>query len=299
MWVLLGFASAIFLGTYDIFKKISLKDNAVIPVLFFSILTSSCILFPIHLVSIIFPEATKDTIFNIPTLDFSAHILIFIKSLIVLSSWLFAYFAVKHLPITIASPIKATQPVWIVLGAVLFFGEVLSPFQTLGIVVTLCAFYLFSVAGMREGFSLKNNKWIWFIIFATLTGAASGLYDKYLMKELPNLAVQTYYTYYQALVMGLILLILWYPNRKNTTPFQWRKSIIFISVLLVMADFCYFLALSMDGSLIAVISTLRRSGVVIPFLFGIVIMKEKNLKHKLLPLIGILAGILFLFLGSK
>ena len=33
MWWLLAFASAAFLGGYDSFKKISLKDNAVIPVL--------------------------------------------------------------------------------------------------------------------------------------------------------------------------------------------------------------------------------------------------------------------------
>ena len=33
MWWLLSFGSAALLGGYDSFKKISLKDNAVIPVL--------------------------------------------------------------------------------------------------------------------------------------------------------------------------------------------------------------------------------------------------------------------------
>ncbi len=297
MWVLLGLFSAACLGIYDVFKKISLKDNAVIPVLFFSIVTSSCILLPIHLFSIFSPEAAQNSIFQVPQVDFHSHILIFIKSIIVLSSWLFAYFAMKHLPITIASPIKATQPVWIVIGAVLFFGERLSPLQTAGVVITLFDFYMFSVAGKKEGFSFKN-KWVWFIILATLTGAASGLYDKYLIKELPRFTVQVYYTYYQAIIMAFITLILWYPKRKKTTPFQWKWSIIFISVFLVVADFCYFYALSMEGALIAVISTLRRSGVIIPFLFGAIIMREKNMKKKIIPLIGILVGILFLFLGS-
>ena len=298
MWVLLGLLSAVGLGIYDIFKKLSLNGNAVIPVLFFSILTSSFLLLPIHLFSVFSPETMQHTILNVPPVDFYAHILIIIKSCIVLSSWLFAYFAMKHLPITIASPIKATQPIWIVLGAVLFFGERLSTFQAAGVIVTLVSFYLFSVAGAREGFSLKN-KWVWFIILATLTGAASGLYDKYLIKELPRFSVQVYYTYYQAVIMAFITLILWYPRRKNTTPFQWRWSIIFISLFLVLADFCYFLALSQEGSLIAVISTLRRSGVVIPFLFGALFMYEKNLKKKIIPLIGILLGIVFLFLGTR
>ena len=298
MWVLLGLLSAVGLGFYDIFKKLSLNENAVIPVLFFSILTSSCLLLPIHLVSVFSPETTQHSILNVPPVSFHAHILIIIKSCIVLSSWLFAYFAMKHLPITIASPIKATQPIWIVLGAVLFFSEKLSLFQATGIVITLVSFYLFSAAGAREGFSLKN-KWVWFIIMATLTGAASGLYDKYLIKELPRFSVQVYYTYYQAVIMAFITLILWYPRRSSTTPFQWRWSIIFISLLLVLADFCYFLALSVEGSLIAVISTLRRSGVVIPFLFGALFMGDKNLKKKIIPLIGILLGIIFLFLGSR
>lgn len=298
MWILLGLFSAVFLGIYDIFKKISLRENAVIPVLFLSIVTSSVILFGIHLVSIISPEAARDTIFCVPEIDFRAHVFIFIKAVIVLSSWLFAYFAMKHLPITIASPIKATQPVWVVIGAVLFMGERLTGFQTIGVVITLFSFYLFSVAGSREGFSFRN-KWIWFIVLATLTGATSGLYDKYLMREFPRFAVQVYYTYYQALIMLFITLALWYPNRKNTTPFKWRWSIVCISIFLVIADFAYFYALSMEGALISVISTLRRSGVVIPFLFGALFFREKNLKLKMIPLTGIILGIFFLFLGTR
>ena len=47
MWWLLSFASAALLGCYDSFKKISLKDNAVIPVLFFNTLISTVLLLPL------------------------------------------------------------------------------------------------------------------------------------------------------------------------------------------------------------------------------------------------------------
>ncbi|MDR0872014.1 MAG: DMT family transporter [Prevotellaceae bacterium] len=295
MWIFLALLSAVLLGVYDIFKKISLRENAVIPVLFLSILTSSIILLPIHLLSVFAPDTTS--VFYVPAVDFRTHLLILLKSVIVLASWLFAYFAVKHLPITIASPVKATQPMWTVVGALLIFGERLSGFQAAGVAVILLSFYLFSVAGAREGFSLKN-KWIWFIVLATLSGSASGLFDKYLMREFPRFTVQVYYTYYQAILMLIITLALWYPKRKSSTPFRWWWSIALISFFLVTADFCYFYALSMDGSLIAVISTLRRSGVVIPFLFGALYYREKNLKFKMIPLVGILIGILFLFLGK-
>ncbi len=300
MWLILGFLSALLLGVYDVSKKVSLQNNAVIPVLWSSILVSCTILTPFLAVSWFSPETLQGTAFYVPQVDFQTHLLFVLKSVIVLSSWLFAYFAMKHLPITIASPIKATQPVWVVVGGLLIFGEQLSGYQTAGVVVTLLSFFLFSIAGKREGFSITGgNKWIWFIIMATLTGAVSGLYDKYLLHRFNHMAVQVYYTYYQAIIMGLITIFLWYPSRKKTTPFQFRWSIVFISVFLVTADFAYFYALTMDGSLISVISTIRRAGVIVPFIYGGLIMRDKNMKLKMLDMIGVLVGMFLLYLGSK
>jgi transporter family protein len=234
----------------------------------------------------------------VPVVDFETHLYLILKAVIVLSSWLFAYFAMKHLPITLASPIKATQPVWVVLGGVLIFGEKLNGYQIAGVVVTLISFFMFSFAGKKEGFSLRSNKWIWFIILATLTGAVSGLYDKYLLHRFDHMAVQTYYTFYQAIIMGLITLFLWVPTRHKTTPFQFRWSIAFISVFLVTADFAYFYALTMPDSLISVVSTMRRAGVVVPFLYGAFVMRDKNLKLKVIDMIGVILGMVLLFLGS-
>ena len=298
MWLALGLLSALLLGIYDVSKKVSLQGNAVIPVLFSSILFSCSILLPFLVISNVKPELLQDTPFFVPTVDFRTHMYLVLKAVIVLSSWLFAYFAMKHLPITLASPIKATQPVWVVLGGVLIFGEKLSGFQTAGVAITLVSFFMFSFAGKKEGFSIGSNKWIWFIILATLTGAVSGLYDKYLLRQFNSMAVQTYYTFYQAIIMGFITLFLWYPTRKKTTPFEFRWSIAFISLFLVTADFAYFYALSIPDSLISVVSTIRRAGVVVPFLYGAIIMRDKNLKLKIIDMIGVIIGMIFLFLGS-
>lgn len=298
MWLALGLLSALLLGIYDVSKKVSLQGNAVIPVLFSSILFSCSILLPFLVISNVKPELLQGTPFFVPTVDFRTHMYLLLKAVIVLSSWLFAYFAMKHLPITLASPIKATQPVWVVLGGVLIFGEKLSGFQTAGVAITLVSFFMFSFAGKKEGFSIGSNKWIWFIIMATLTGAVSGLYDKYLLRQFNSMAVQTYYTFYQAIIMGLITLFLWYPTRKKTTPFQFRWSIAFISIFLVTADFAYFYALSIPDSLISVVSTVRRAGVVVPFLYGAFIMHDKNLKLKVIDMIGVIIGMVLLFLGS-
>lgn len=298
MWLILAFVSALLLGSYDVFKKVSVQENAVIPVLLTSILFSSTILLPFLLLSEFFPQTIQDSLFFVPRVDFQTHLLFIAKAVIVLTSWLFAYFAMKHLPISIASPIKATQPVWVVVVAVLLFGEKLNVFQAAGVGVTLLSFFLFSVVGKKEGISFKTNKWFWFIVLATLTGAASGLYDKYLLKQFNPMSVQVYYTFYQAIIMGIITLFLWYPTRKKTTPFRFRWSIFFISFFLVAADFVYFYALSLPGALISVVSTIRRAGVIVPFLYGAMIMKDKNIKLKIIDLVGVLVGMLLLYLGS-
>jgi len=299
MWLILAFVSALLLGTYDIFKKVSLQKNAVIPVILISILFSSATLLPFLLISEFFPSLLEGSIFFVPRVDFHTHLLFVVKAVIALTSWMFAYFGMKHLPISIASPIKATQPMWTVLGAVLIFSEKLNGFQAAGIGITLVSFFLFSVIGKKEGISFRTNKWFWFIVMATLTGAVSGLYDKYLMQQYDHMAVQVYYTFYQAVIMGIITLFLWAPTRKKTTPFHFRWSIAFISLFLVTADFVYFYALTLPESLISVVSTIRRAGVIVPFLYGAMIMHDKNIRLKIIDLVGVLIGMLLLYLGSK
>ncbi len=299
MWLALAFISALLLGFYEVFKKVSLFQNAVIPVIFVSILFSCATLLPLLITSELFPQVLRNSVFFVPSANFHAHFLFVLKAIIVLTSWLFAYFALKHLPLSLASPIKATQPVWTVIGAMLMFGERLNGYQAAGVGITLLSFYLFSVAGKKEGISFKTNKWFWYIILATLSGAMSGLYDKYLLKQYDAMSVQVYYTFYQAIIMGIITITLWAPSRHKTTPFKFKWSILFISVFLVSADFIYFYALTLPDSMISVISTIRRSGVIVPFLYGAIILKDKNIKLKIIDLVGVLIGMFLLYLGSK
>ena len=299
MWLLLGVLSAVLLGTYEVSKKVSVHNNAVIPVLLVSILISSVILLPFLVGSRVSPSLIEDSIFYVPRFDLRTHLFLLLKAVIVLSSWIFAYFGLKHLPLTLAAPIKATQPVWVVIGGVLIFGEKLNGYQTAGVILTLASFFMFSLIGKKEGYSFRTNKWVWFIIIATLTGAISGLYDKYLLRQFNHMAVQTYYTFYQGIIMAIITFSLWYPTRKRSTPFKMRWSILFISIFLVSADFVYFYALTFPDSLISVLGTVRRVGVVVPFIYGALVLKDKYLKLKMIDLIGVLLGMLLLFLGSR
>lgn len=299
MWLLLAFLSATLLGFYDVFKKKALKDNAVLPVLFFNTLFSSLIFLPFILLSAFAPGVLEGTMLDVPVVRWEVHKFIIIKSFIVLSSWILGYFGMKHLPITIVGPINATRPVMVLVGAMLVFGERLNLYQWIGVMLAIISFFMLSRSGKKEGIDFKHNKWILFIILAAVAGAVSGLYDKYLMKQLPPMVVQSWYNVYQMFIMCPILALLWWPKRKSSTPFRWDWAIIFISIFLCAADFVYFYALSYEDSMISIVSMVRRGSVIVSFLFGAMVFREKNLKSKAIDLILVLIGMIFLYLGTK
>ena len=193
----------------------------------------------------------------------------------------------------------------VLVGALTFLGEQLNLWQWAGVTIAIVSFFLMSRSGKKEGIDFKHNKWIVLVLLANVFGAISGLYDRYLMAPvgvgvgLDKMAVQSWYNIYQFLMMGIMLLVLWYPTRKKTTPFHWDWCIILISVFLSAADFVYFYALSQDDAMISIVSMIRRGSVVVSFLFGALLFREKNLKSKALDLLLVLLSMLFLFIGSR
>ena len=295
MWILLAILSALCLGCYDVSKKLSLQGNSVAGVLLLSVVCSSLLLAPFLLLSRCGMLST-DSVFYVARVGWSEHALILLKSVIVLSSWFLGYIAIKNLPLTIVSPVNATRPMWTLLGALLLFGERLNAWQWAGVTVIIFSFFAFSLIGKKEGYGLRDNRYIWCLLLAMLLGAASGLYDKYLMRHIDHNAVQVYYTFYQTLLMLPVFLLM--QRRKDAVPTQWRWWIVGISVLLVMSDFFYLLALTYPDSLIAVISTTRRCGVVIPFLYGAIVLGDKHTLIKAICLGFVLLGMVFLMLGT-
>ena len=71
------------------------------------------------------------------------------------------------------------------------------------------------------------------------------------------------------------------------------------SFVLAAADFVYFYALSYEDSMISIVSMVRRGSVIVSFLFGAMVFREKNLKSKAIDLILVLIGMIFLYLGTK
>ena len=307
MWIILAFVSATLLGLYDTSKKSSLKGNDVIPVLFLNTLFCSLIFIPLILLSQ-YTNLLERSVLQVGAGGWEIHKWIILKSVIVLLSWVFGYFAIAHLPLTIVGPINATRPVMTLVGAMVVFGERLNVWQWIGVIFAIISLFLLARSGKKEGIDFKHNKWILFLLLAALMGTCSGLLDKYLMASpesggvgMNRMLAQSWYNIYQCLMMAIVLLIYLYKRKGGAdtqVKFSWKWSILLISIFLSMADFAYFYALSLPAAMISIVSMVRRGSVIVSFLCGALLFREKNLKAKALDLCLVILGMIFLWIGS-
>lgn len=304
MWFILALISAVCLGFYDVFKKISLQDNAVLPVLLLNTLIGSLLFLPL-IISSYAGLLLPDSHWFVPSATVETHLWVVLKAIIVLSSWICGYFAMKHLPITLVGPINAMRPVMTLLGAMLVFQEQFNLWQWAGVALAIFSFFLMSRSGRKEGVNFFHNRWILLLVLAAVLGACSGLYDKFLLRS-PSLGgiglnpifVQSWFNIYQFGLMTLIFAFLWWPIRKSTTAFQWRWSILGISIFLALADLVYYYALTEPDVLIAIVSMTRRSSVLVSFLFGAFLWRENNIRAKAFDLLLVFISLIFLCIGA-
>ncbi|QEG21617.1 DMT family transporter [Mariniblastus fucicola] len=278
-WYSLTLIAAVFLGLYGIAKKHAVDENAVAPVLLANVSTAALIWsIPVAWEVL---SGESDVGFGLCQLGAIEHLQLFLKSAMVGTSWMFAFVALKNLPISIATPIRATSPLWTILLAVSFANERPMVAQWVGMALIMVSFYAFSKVGRREGIHFRHNRAVWLMVAATLVSSFCGLYDKFLLQTvgIKPAVVQAWFSIYLVPVMIPMSLVWWFRDRQKT-PFKWRWSIPMIAILLLIADYVYFVAVSDPEALISVISPLRRCSIVIPFLFGILALKEQNWRAK-------------------
>jgi drug/metabolite transporter (DMT)-like permease len=296
-WIAASLLSAFFLGWYEISTKRAVNDNAVLPVLFLANLCSAAIWLALMSAADAAP-GTWIARFHVPPLNLVQHAQLLLKSTIVAASWTCSYFALKHLPVTLASPIRATGPVWTLFGALIVLAERPTLLESLGVVITLGSFFGLSAAGAKEGIHFSRNRWIWLLIGGTLLNAVSGLYDKFLLGRQGFAAgtVQAWFSIYLTLLFLPLALgwkLRWWPRHE----FHWRWSILGMSVMLLLADYVYFSALRDPAALVALVSSLRRGSTLVAFAGGVWLLREPNWRQKLPAVIGVLVGIVLTVLG--
>lgn len=293
MWMYLGLLAALFLGFHNLCKKHAVQGNEVFPVLLGTISSGFLLILPLYLGSVFYPEYMSTTPLYITDIPWETHGFIAIKSAIMATSWILAYQALKHLPITIVTPIRSAGPFFTFIGAILIYQEQPNFLQWIGFFLIIFSVLLYSRIGKKEGINFKRNKWVFAIIAATFLGASSGLYDKFLIQFLA-LNPQTllfWFCFYTILILLIILSITWFPKAEKRNAFIWRWSIPMVGILLILADYFYFKALQDPEALIMLLSAIKRSQIFIAVVVGGLIFKEQNKRKKLVPLFGIMLGV--------
>lgn len=305
-WAWLSLTSALFLGFYDICQKHALRQNPVIPVLCASTGTAASIWTVLLVLQAAAPNLLPATLL-VPPLALREHALLFLKSAVVAASWMCTYLAVKHLPISLAAPIRATSPLWTLGAALVLLGERPSWLQLLGILTTLLSFLGLSIAGRLEGVHFHRNRWVGFMILGTLFGAASGLYDKQLLGRL-HLSPATVQAWFSIYLLVLFAPLAFFSSRSRRKRREGpspevdagrfhRFSIPILALCLLCADFAYFSALRDPDGLISLVASIRRGSTLIAFAAGVWLFHEANGMKKLPPVLGIVLGIALTLLG--
>ena len=296
-WIVASLLSAIFAGVNELSSKHAIQKNAVTPVLFYAMLYCAAGWLVLMAVQWFHPGLLPASLVADP-IHFRQHLLLVLKAALVATAWAATYFGLKHLPVSLASPIRATGPIWTFLGAVVILAERPTLLETLGIVTTLASFVGLSFAGQREGVHFHRNKWVGFVIIGTLLNAVSAVYDKYLLGTV-NLSVPTVQSWYSIymLVFFTPLTIGWKRRWWPRHEFEWRWTIPLIAFSMLVGDYLYFAALREPMALVSLVISLRRGSTLVAFAGGIVFFHEASGRQKLLAVIGIVVGMLLTVLG--
>ena len=281
MWLWLSVLSALLLGIYDVAKKKALQSNGV-----YWILLSSTALTAIYLSPFLSSGSLQD------------HMSLVLKAVLVSTSWVSVLIAMQNLPLTTVSTIKASRPMFVVFFSIILFGERLNLLQWLGVVIVMTALFLSSRSKRHETDKETSAKGMTCMIISVLSGAASALYDKYILQHLEPLFVQSWTNIYITVLLALVMLVQYLTDKEHFQPFRWDWHILVISVLITVSDAIYFYSVKDPDALLSVISMIRRSSVLITFLGGALIFKEGQIKDKALDLVLMMAGVALLLFGS-
>ena len=287
-WVL---ASAVLLALYDLAKKASVGANAVLPVL----LASTAFGFAAYVAGLLATGHFR----ALGAVSGAAVSLGIAKSVIVGTSWVFTFCALRTLPITIATPIRASAPALVLLIAVPLYGETPSPLQGVGMAAVFAGYFAFSWAGRHEGIDFFRSRAVWCAIAGAVLSAVSSIWDKYVfqVRAMPVEQVQLVFQaglvafYAPALAASRAL-------RLGRDAFEWRWTIPLVGILLAGADWLYFKGVAHPGSPISAASLMRRLSVVLTFLLGARFFHETNLVRKGIALAAIVIGVSLLALAS-
>lgn len=272
-YIVLTVFSAIFLGLYDLFKKISIEKGKNIYE----------ILFIFSVVSFVLSFIFINKAFNI---NFSHIIFVFIKTLVISLSWFLTAKAFSNLDVGIVVPFSLLGTITTTILAWMFFKESIGIVQIGGISIILLGLILLSK--LCEKNEKNNYKYLFLLALAAFLSSVSAIIDKYLLNSIDKGVILFWFFMFLSLIYLIVSFI---KNKKidfkSLTSNLWIAG---ISVSIFISDLLYYQAISYENVSISVVSIVRKLSVFIGVVLGCVFLKEKYLIKKILILF-------FMFLG--
>jgi len=298
MWIFLVLFYGVLKGIREIVKKMALKKNSVIEVLFFY--TFLAFLF-------VLPQA-KDA----GGLEAKAYIAIAAKAFCVFLAWIFSFRAINKMPLSLYGVLDLSRVLFATLLGVVVLHESLGMMQTFGLIFVSTGLlllkyhppFLYRLFVKKENTITDERKkqasndsvkpiYIFFAFFSCMMNALSGLLDKILMQDMNSSQLQFWYMLFMVSYYAIYMLV----TRTKLSRNVWKNGWIWLlSILFVAADKALFIANGMADSRVTIMTLLKQSGCVVAILAGKYIFKEKNTGYKLfcaaIIVIGIVIGVM-------
>lgn len=270
-----------------------MQGNGTIAVVFWSSLFG-CLSWSVALLPI---SSSIGIHVEINQVDLAEQAIILVKGVMMTLSWMLAYYAVRELPMSFSGAVRASGPIWTMMGGMVIFSEFLTPLQFAAVFTSIVAYYFLSVVGKQEGIKILHSRPVLMMLAATILSAITTVYDKYIVHilEIPIFTVQAYSALHR-FILAAVIAVFVYKNNHTVFKIRWSFYVPLVGISWVGAEFVYFLAIADPAANVTYLSIFRRMSLVVGFILSVTFIGEKSIKRKAIIVSLILVSTIILII---
>lgn len=273
LWIILVLLYGILKGIRDVIKKKALEKSTVMEVLFFYTVIAFIMVLPTA------PEAVS--------LDKVYIGIIAFKSLLVFSAWVLGFKALSKLPVSFYGVMDLSGVLFSIVMSSWFLSEVLKINQYIGLAVVMAGLLLVNYNKGSKG--EIQPKYVVIALISCILNASSGILDKVLMQHMTSSQLQFWFM--ALMVVFYFIYIVITKEKVNWKCIKNNLWIVLMSVLFVIGDKALFVANSIPGSSVSVMTILKQSACFVTIIGGRLVFKEKNIMFRMICAVIVVVGI--------
>ena len=286
VWFIFAFLSAFFESMKDIFCKKTLKsiDEYIVSwsLRFFSL--------PFLLPLLFFIE--------IPSLGNSFWPALLVGGILKVMTTIFYMKAIKHSDLSITVPMITFTPLFLLITSPLIVGESPSFFGLIGVLLIVLGSYTLNIKQKHQGYlapfkALVKEKGPRLMLLVAFIWSITSNFDK--------IGVQNSSPIFWVISTNIFITLILFPimlfKSKNIIKQIQTSYKFLIPIGLISSLALIFQMIAINLTLVAYVISIKRTSTIISVLFGYFIFKEKGIKERLLGVIIMVLGVLFITLS--